>query len=691
MALCLLTTFLTLGAGAAETTPPKALTLPEAIRFGYEHSPAILKARQDVLLAEGRLQQTKGQFDTRLSVGPSLDRNETVISSANAGQQNESRVGYDSLATAFKTAQQALQSAIDSGSTALPVCPPELSNAILEVNGVPLTICSQPTDYGADLSQLRNQALLYFNPSPALADLSQFQARLAKILAFDVQTSSENLTQQGEERIRQNLALATQWANLATLDRQRLGVMPTYQYARSSHLDLSVSKPFRTGTVLQLTGSFQGVEQNFVGKLLDPVFGGEGIQTAFSSGINFVLNQPLLRGRGRIATDAPELAARESLKGAQQTFEHTVSAQAAAIATAYFDLVLAQQNLVLLEDSVKNQQGLLEAMRQLKKAGELSRSDVTRVQARLGDAETQAAAGRISVVTARSALARDMGWSATDTPLAARETLAPNPDVALEALEPGALTARHDLAAARASLEAARILREAALANTKPVLNLSVAVGTATAYYSPYFRALNDEFFAIHEPGLPVTNNTQGTAPPDAPPDTANPRRPVSFFNPVGFWHALTRHPNPTVGVQLSFRLPFGNRSQRGRLVQAEAAFRANDVTATDLARVITHNVHQITGEIEQTRKAVERWQTANEQQDLTWKATQELRLAGEVSIIDTLVTEQGFTSSRLQLAQAQHDLAAQIVQLRFETGTLVPFPDDVPGDANLAGLLVAP
>jgi outer membrane protein TolC len=678
-------------ASGAEAPPPSLLTLAEAIRLGYEHSPSILRAREAVHLAEGQLRQAKGQFDTQLQFNSSLEQNETVVSSANAGQQNESRVGYDKLSEAFKFAQQQLQSAIDSGSTTLPVCPPELSNTTLEVNGIPVTICQKPKDFSTDISNLRDQALLYFSPSPALADLSQFQAEIAKILALDVQSFSSNLTQQGEERVRQNLALATQWANLATLDRERLGGMPTYQFARTSRLNFSLAKPLRSGTVLQITGGFQGVEQNFVGKLLDPAFGGEGVQTAFTSGLNFVLNQPLLRGRGRAATDAPELAARENLKGAQETYEHTVAAQAQAIANSYFNLVLAQQNVELLDDSVRNQERILEGMRALKKAGDISRSDVTRVEARLADAQTQAAGGRVSAVAARAALARDIGWSATETSLVAREVVAPPAEVPTEGLEASALRSRHDLAAARNSKEAARFLREAALANTKPVLNVSVSVGTGSAYYSPYFRALNDEFYLTHEPGLPLTNNLQGTAPPNAPLDTGDPRSPVNYYSPVGFWRALTRHPNPTVAVQFTLKLPFGNNTQRGQLAQAQAAFRTNEVMTSDLERVIVHNVHQVAAALRHKHEEVLRWQEASAQQEITWRATQDLRAAGEMSIIDVLLTEQDFTSTRLQLAQAEHDLATRIVQLRFETGNLVPFQDGAPGEANIKGLLITP
>ena len=106
---------------------------------------------------------------------------------------------------------------------------------------------------------------------------------------------------------------------------------------------------------------------------------------------------------------------------------------------------------------------------------------------------------------------------------------------------------------------------------------------------------------------------------------------------------------------------------------------------------MIVHNVHQVAAQLQRKREEVRRWQEANDQQAITWQATRDLRAAGQISLIDVILTEQGFTSTRLQLAQAQHDLASQVVRLRFESGELVPFRDGAPGDANIRGLLITP
>ena len=52
--------------------------------------------------------------------------------------------------------------------------------------------------------------------------------------------------------------------------------------------------------------------------------------------------------------------------------------------------------------------------------------------------------------------------------------------------------------------------------------------------------------------------------------------------------------------------------------------------------------------------------------------ATQRLRAAGEITLIDTLLTEQLLTEARLQLVEARRVYASAIARFKRETGTLL-------------------
>jgi outer membrane protein TolC len=685
-----------LAACASEDSVPTPLPLPATVslattlKAAYEHNPELQRARANVLFYEGALREARGLFNPVLRVSPSVEQREGVISSRVANNENERRTGLDEVTKAFHEIDLLLLDQIKNGNTDLPPCPPALSGAII-ISTAGLPAC-QPLDSDASVADPLNPASLFdtlgifSQPSLGLSALAQFQQQIAALLALDVKAFSENLRQQGLERIQQNERLAHELDVKYSIYRARLGDMPTYEARRTASFDFGVALPRRRGGDVQLQFRLQGNDDTFRDKEFDPLFGGPGVQTSFRSSVTLVFNQPLMRGRGATSVQAGERAAVQNLKAARERYAHAVSQQTLQVTQRYLDLVAAQSTLELLGDSVKNQNKLLDGIRQLRKAGEAARADVTRTSARLADIDGQIASAEADRLAAQTALAQIVGWSAPAvlaTTAEERFALAP---IELERLEAAHASAavRHDLAAAEASTEAARVLSAAARADLRPRLDLSIRAGLSADYFSPFFRVENDEFSLTHQPGTTVTPD------PLAPIDTFDTRPPVNYYNPIGPFRSITDRPLPNLSVQLTFQLPLRNRRQIGRLVQAEAALKRNEIVAVDLARVIDHNVNRQGAALARTRTALLAQQNATRQQETTWKATQERRIAGDMSLIDTLTTEQDFTSARLQLVQAQRDFAQRLMQFRFEAGRLVVFREGIPGEADLSGLVVA-
>jgi len=189
----------------------------------------------------------------------------------------------------------------------------------------------------------------------------------------------------------------------------------------------------------------------------------------------------------------------------------------------------------------------------------------------------------------------------------------------------------------------------------------------ASDYFGPYFRVLKDEF--KREPKEPTA-------------------RPVEYFNPRGTWRSFTDNLQPQAYAKLTWELPFGNNTQLGRLSQALSTLHRTQIQAADLARTIAENVVELSGTVRRARQEVERWREAITQYEETWTSTERLRVAGSLSLVDTLQTEQDLTAARQQYVQAQREYAAAVARFRFETGTLVEFRDGTAVVADLSALV---
>jgi outer membrane protein TolC len=82
---------------------------------------------------------------------------------------------------------------------------------------------------------------------------------------------------------------------------------------------------------------------------------------------------------------------------------------------------------------------------------------------------------------------------------------------------------------------------------------------------------------------------------------------------------------------------------------------------------------------MQQARLRAEQAQVAVDAYQKTIDADVERFRAGDVTLIDTLLTEQQQVDAKLSLISAQQDLANLIVQLRYESGTLLTFTNGQP------------
>ena len=135
----------------------------------------------------------------------------------------------------------------------------------------------------------------------------------------------------------------------------------------------------------------------------------------------------------------------------------------------------------------------------------------------------------------------------------------------------------------------------------------------------------------------------------------------------------------------MTIELPFGNNQRLGRLAQSTASASESQIRVADLSRSIQNNVPKLAETLARTRAEWEQRQEAVIQYEATWDTAQRLRGSGDMTLIDTLLTEQQLTQARLQLVQAKRDYASAVARFRRETGTLVDFTEWSRAQPNLA------
>lgn len=654
---------------------PVELDLDQAVRLTLELSPEIRRTGVEVTLREGRLREASGAFDSTVRFNTTGGYVETELDPDASEQEQARRETLFALGLTYSRLQEDLADRIVKRQLQVPICPPGFTTVRIAGQsesdlGLNRPICI-PVGLGTDTpGGLVSQALQALFAPPGAIDENRITEQLRSILGLSPDDRLDELEQLGLQQLERAERLATQVAQQSALTLERVGLVPETEFRNTLALGIRFDKPLRNGSLLGAEARVSGQEINFRGKPLDPSFGGLGLQNEFKAGFFLTFNQPLGKGRGAVSARAAERAAAASVAAAASRHGQTQSDRVLATVLAHIDLVAAQESLAYSEQSVAAQRSILEAMQALVKAGERARTELTRSEAGLADAEAGLVGARLSVLAARSELARVVGLEAAKVgvgPLARGSfpaTLVDVPDV--DALQRQATAARLDLRAAEHEETEASITFDASRADLRRKLDLSLSAGLASDYRSPFFRVLRDEF--VNDPNEP-------------------PGTPVDYYSPSGFGRAFSDKYLPEVRFQFTFEIPFGNNAARGRLDRNQQTLRQARIRRGDLARVIRENVAQAGAALRTAREEVEQLRRAVKEQEATWQTAQALQAAGELSLVDTLLTEQDLTAARLRLVDALRNYATTLARLRFESGTLVRFEEGKPVGFDLTGL----
>jgi outer membrane protein TolC len=662
------------------------VTLADVVELTLRHSPAIARARYDVALAAGRLQEAGGVFDPRLTVVPGGAYQHEELTPSLRGFERNRRNQLDILATAFDGLYQGISEALSSAQRSEPFCPSALTfadsasgNVIIDrQDPLERRVLGVDRDVRQELPIRIDQGIIRSSIGPIrLGSICRAPGE-SGVAAGQTLDLAERINQAGRYRLdavidglralpreinRFRAELAETIAVRARLAWERLGEMPRDEIRKQLFLEASLSKPLRNGLTLRVDGRMESEERNFEDKPLDPTFGGFTTQNRFPSFGSATVDVPLLRGRGRVTTAAAERAAVLSLEAQRLLLRQRVAEEVYRVVLAYVNLVAAQESVRLLEQSVSRQQDLSTLTQNLLAVGEVTRADVDRADARRANVNASLIDRQLDLIAARASLVEVMGMEASDLtrgPVAVEAFAAPLPEPPATAqLMELARTQRLDPRALQGLEAASRTLAAAAVADLRYQLDLSITGGMSTFYESPFARYLPDEVNPIFSE----------IAPPATPPG-----RPVRYYSGRGFARSLTGEWNPFVRAMITVNLPFANRAARGRAAQAGASLTRSQIERLDLDRRIRDQVSQVSGVVRALAGVIERRRASTEALQRSLDASIEQFQIGELTLIDTLLTEETLTTERLQLTADLQLYASAAARLAFETASLIQF-----------------
>jgi outer membrane protein TolC len=416
---------------------------------------------------------------------------------------------------------------------------------------------------------------------------------------------------------------------LERLEYAQVGVAgsPLSQLLSATSANIEVTRLFRNGVSVSAIGE--------VDRSVDNLLDANGLST---SNLAFVVNLPLLQGRGREVTDSGEAAARMEEDATLLDLNQTIAQQLARTASDYWNAVAAIRNYEVTSASEARGRALLESTKALIEADLTPRNDINSVNANLSDRMARRIAAQQNAVAAREQLALDMGLSSSeitqlknpieDFPSPEGQPLPLDDDHTIDRLLAASMLRRADLLAARRRHEEAEVRARASRNGLLPRLDLSVSTGYSGLVEG---RSAGDYLSA--------------------------PLRGVNGANLIG-------------GLQFYF--PPANNTARGNLLQADALVRQNDARVDQASRTVASDVLTAVSDV---RKSIVRLHNAKESVDSFERALEGERQKfslGLNSVIDVLTVEDRLTAALSNRVDAQLSYAVSLVEYRLATGTIV-------------------
>lgn len=361
--------------------------------------------------------------------------------------------------------------------------------------------------------------------------------------------------------------------------------------------------------------------------------------------LNVALTVPLLRGKGALATQATEDAAKLNVLRSRYDLRERAAKTVYSALLAYWDYRTRVALYNVAVDSERRSLGLMESTQKLINAAEKPRADLVLLQADFGDKRANKEAAALALSEARKSLARLIGLSLADMRTLAEPAddfpvlLSHVPSLVSHqsAINALALQQRGDYQALSLQLAALQRQLQAAQDRLKPQLNFTVGVG--------YGRVSEggSRFGFVGEPGR---NQTE-----------------------------------PSISAQLSYQFPLENNTAGGAVSELNARVQQLTFKQRDLLISVESGVDSALLALQSTAAQLQVAQHGLTLYEQAVKQEIIKQKNGISTLIDVINVESRFVSARVNYLQLQQAHANAIGRLRYETGSF--FPQQLLNEAN--------
>jgi outer membrane protein TolC len=386
--------------------------------------------------------------------------------------------------------------------------------------------------------------------------------------------------------------------------------------------DVSLSKQFRNGVNLGITYEPQWIDQ-----------GGNLKYPPTSNVILLTATVPLWKKAGTLYNDADEINARLTYEGTLQTLRNDAQKTALNTAQAYWALVAALDKFALQDRAFRVDSILAQLSEEMAEGGGVAYSEVTLARGRESQSFAQRVQALVSVYDAAKKLGVLVGLRSSELrklPFAIQQFPEVKPrDVGLldtDSLVDAALARRQDRAAALNTIKAKQVMLDKSKMDLFPSPQLTGTIGS-------------------------TINNEK-----------------VSLFNEP--------ERGTKVGLDASMLVmwawPFANNAAEGAVMSAQSDVNTAVINMEDLSSNIAANVTESTDTLQELTKDVEAQEKAVVAFTKSFDDMREKFRRGATTMFETIQSEEQLTTAQSELVDFELALANALVQLRYETSTLL-------------------
>ncbi len=405
--------------------------------------------------------------------------------------------------------------------------------------------------------------------------------------------------------------------------------------SESTGASIGLQKKFRSGLSASLSADYSMENNNYpfnsfsqnVGAYIED-------HKVFSS---FSITQPLVRGRGKQVTTALEKASLLNIESTNKNTQYANSFELFQTGSAYWQYVAAYKSLKIFKENEARVRRVLKVTQELVKADKKPEGDLVQIQADLANQERQTRVAEQTLFNAKLNLGHAVGLSEDESkqlgnpldefPAIIESGYVRNFDKAkfLELAQNN----REDIAASKKSQEALEFQLKRANDNRKPQLDFTGVVNYG---------------------GMNMGNGV------DRALSTFSRNEGRSF----GF------------GFSLNFLVPINNRFAKGSYLQAQVALEDQQILKENLQRSINLNVSMALNNLEKSVLILEKaLESLNFYQEV-YNNEQVKFKNGLTILLNLMQFQERLTYAELEYLQAHVQFASAIINLRFETGTLL-------------------